>query len=95
MRLRNSIVIEVLLIVLVLTATGIISGQVKWRWNRPPGMRPSWMGIVNIPGWVLVRLCQHSGFSIPISALVFSHFYLGTISVAGFPAGSASRADAS
>ena len=47
------------------------------------------------PGRLLVRLCQHSSFSVPIIALVFSHFYLGSVSLAGFPTGFASRADTS
>ena len=37
------------------------------------------------PCRVLVRLCQHSNFSVPVIALVFSHFYLGAVSLAGFP----------
>ena len=47
------------------------------------------------PGRLLVRLCQHSSFSVPVIALVFSHFYLGAASLAGFPNGSASCADPS
>ena len=46
-------------------------------------------------GRVLVRLCQHSGFSVPVIALVFSHFYLGPVSLAGFPFEPASRANPS
>ena len=85
MRLRNSMVIEVLLIVLVLTA-----GHYLWS-SQMALEAATWYAVVvdgqhrYYPGRVLVRLCQHSGFSIPVIALVFSHFYLGDGFFGRFP----------